>query len=240
MIGWIKLHRSIISWEWYSDNNTKTVFIHLLLTANIENKVWRGIKIDRGQLFTSVHNLAKELHLSDKKIRIALNKLKRTNEVVISGANNGTMITVCNYETYQSFEKQDGKQEGKQNGKQRATTKEYKKKKIEIFDDVKSSYKECVDIYNKFIIYKTGVKPIFNEKQGLAMKQIINYLYKNTKDVPPTNQSIYNGLNFILNNFDKWSQFHKSNTELTFIYSKIVDIIKDIQVYNKKEKENKN
>ena len=33
MSGWIKLHRKITEWEWYSDANTFRVFMHLLLTA---------------------------------------------------------------------------------------------------------------------------------------------------------------------------------------------------------------
>ena len=34
--GYIKLFRSMTKWEWYSDTNTKAVFLHLLLNANLE------------------------------------------------------------------------------------------------------------------------------------------------------------------------------------------------------------
>ena len=40
--GWIKLHRKFKEWEWYQDENTKSVFIHLLLDANHKDKKWRG------------------------------------------------------------------------------------------------------------------------------------------------------------------------------------------------------
>ena len=40
--GFIKLHRKIIDWEWYDDINTKTLFIHILLMANFEDKKWHG------------------------------------------------------------------------------------------------------------------------------------------------------------------------------------------------------
>ena len=41
--GYIKLYRSLLSWEWYDDINTKTVFLHLLLTVSIEESKWHGI-----------------------------------------------------------------------------------------------------------------------------------------------------------------------------------------------------
>ena len=38
MSGWIKIHRQILEWEWYSDTNTFRVFLHLLLKANHKEK----------------------------------------------------------------------------------------------------------------------------------------------------------------------------------------------------------
>ena len=35
--GFIKLHRKILKWEWYDEPNTMRLFIHLLLTASIED-----------------------------------------------------------------------------------------------------------------------------------------------------------------------------------------------------------
>ena len=45
--GYIYLHRSLLDWEWYQDINTKTVFLHLLLTVNYQPKKWQGITIER-------------------------------------------------------------------------------------------------------------------------------------------------------------------------------------------------
>lgn len=130
MIGWIKLHRSLIQWEWYDDINVKVTFIHLLLSANHAPRKWRGIDIGRGQLWTSIGNLAKETGLSEKQIRNCLKKLESTSEIVTQGASNGTMITVCKYDSYQAKEETDGEQMGEQMandgqtmGEQRATNK---------------------------------------------------------------------------------------------------------------------
>jgi hypothetical protein len=64
MNGFIKLHRQLLDWEWYSDNNTFRVFIHCLLKANYKDKNWKGIQIKRGQFVTSTSKLSTELGLS--------------------------------------------------------------------------------------------------------------------------------------------------------------------------------
>lgn len=112
MEGWIKLHRRFIDWEWYNDIPTKVLFIHILIKTNsVENK-WRGMTISRGQFFTSLAHMSEETGLSIKQIRGSLNKLKTTGEIRNEGASNGTMITVCNYDSYQTILKTKGKPQG--------------------------------------------------------------------------------------------------------------------------------
>jgi DNA-binding transcriptional regulator YhcF (GntR family) len=108
--GYIKLFRKLIEWEWYDEPATKAVFIHCLLKANWIEKTWRGKEIKPGQFFTSIKNLAKDLGISEKQVRTALKRLEKTGEISTRGANDGTMITVCRYEGYQSSEKTKGKQ----------------------------------------------------------------------------------------------------------------------------------
>jgi hypothetical protein len=124
MEGWIKIHRRLLTWEWWDDHNVTRLFIYLLLSANHEDKKWRGIIIKRGQLITSIANLGKSTGLSTKSVRISLNKLKSTNEVASKGANHYTILSICNYDTYQDKESYEGQAEGQANGqtkgKQRA------------------------------------------------------------------------------------------------------------------------
>ena len=56
--GFIKLFRKFKQWEWYSDVNTKVLFLHLLLSANHTDKSWRGITVKRGQIVVGLESLS--------------------------------------------------------------------------------------------------------------------------------------------------------------------------------------
>lgn len=101
MSGWIKLHRQIVDWEWYTDHNTFRVFIHLLLTANHKDKKYRGIELKAGSIVTSRDILAIATGLSVRQVRTALDKLKTTNELTIKTSSQGTIIEIVNYSKYQ-------------------------------------------------------------------------------------------------------------------------------------------
>jgi len=101
MSGWIKIHRQILDWEWYSDNNAFRVFMHLILKANHKDKRFKGIELKAGSVVTSRDILALETGLSVQQIRTALDKLKSTNEITIETSSKGTVIQVVNYAKYQ-------------------------------------------------------------------------------------------------------------------------------------------
>ena len=124
--GYIKLWRSLLKWEWYSDVNVSRLFIHLLLTANYEDTTWRGETIHRGQRLTSVAKLAEETGLTTKEVRTALGKLTRTNELTIRTTNKYSVITVEKYDFFQSPTDAAGKQEGEQPGTQGASKRQTK------------------------------------------------------------------------------------------------------------------
>jgi len=99
--GYIKLHRKMTEWEWYTDIIVKSVFLHCLLMANHTDKKWRGIVIKRGSFITSYSQLAVELRLSVQQIRTAINKLKSTGEITHETTSKYSIITINNYEIYQ-------------------------------------------------------------------------------------------------------------------------------------------
>jgi hypothetical protein len=99
--GWIKLHRQILEWEWYSDNNCFRLFLHLLLKANHKEKRFKGIELKVGSIVTSRDLLARETGLSSQQIRTALTKLISTNEITSVTSSQGTIIQIVSYEKYQ-------------------------------------------------------------------------------------------------------------------------------------------
>ena len=101
MKGSIKLHRSIMGWEWYKEPNTMRLFIHCLLKAQYQDSKFKGLTIKRGSFITGRNVLGQELGLTPQQVRTILNKLKETEEINISSTTRGTLIEVVNYESYQ-------------------------------------------------------------------------------------------------------------------------------------------
>ena len=157
--GYILLYRSLLKWEWYLNQNTKDVFLHLLLTANYEQRFWEGITVERGQRVCSIATLSQELRLSQKSIRVALNHLKTTNEVAIKGANKYSVITLINYSKYQDLIETGASEtasetanKGQTKGKQRANKGQHRKnvENVENDKNVKNTmFSEFWNIYPK-------------------------------------------------------------------------------------------
>lgn len=102
--GYIKMYRKLIKWGWYKNYVVKDTFLHLLLTANFKDTSWNGIVIKRGQVVTGTEALANSLGFTRQQIRTALKKLKSTNEITTESTNKYTLITLVNWDEYQSDE----------------------------------------------------------------------------------------------------------------------------------------
>lgn len=99
--GFIKLHRKITEWGWYSDSIAKDVFLHILLTASFKESEYRGYQIHPGQAVIGRKKMADELGYSEQQIRTALKKLESTGEISLLPTNRFTIATVENWESYQ-------------------------------------------------------------------------------------------------------------------------------------------
>ena len=109
MSGWIKLHRALIDWEWYTDHNTCRLFIHCLLRANHTDTKWRGQSLNRGQFLTSLESLSNETGLSISQIRTGFKKLESTHEIASLAQARSRVVTVLKYDSYQSDDKLNDK-----------------------------------------------------------------------------------------------------------------------------------
>lgn len=108
--GFVVLYRKFREWEWYTDSNTKDVFLELILTANFKDSKFKGYLIPRGSVVTSIHNLAVAVGLTDMKVRTALEHLKSTGEITIKTTSKFSIITVNNYDYYQDDNTQNNNQ----------------------------------------------------------------------------------------------------------------------------------
>ena len=100
--GWIKIHRSIFEWEWYSDAIMVKAFISFLMLCNtVPDFKWRGITLQPGQFVTTLADLSDRLNLSIRQTRTVLTRLEETGEITIQTTNRYSIITVCKWESYQ-------------------------------------------------------------------------------------------------------------------------------------------
>lgn len=83
MNGYIKLHRSMLDWEWLDDPITVQVWVYCLLKANYSPQRWHGETLMPGQFITSLGNMAKELGISRQNLKTALLHLKSTSNLTI-------------------------------------------------------------------------------------------------------------------------------------------------------------
>lgn len=104
MEGWVKIHRKIAEWEWYSDSKTVHLFIHLLLNANHKDGSWKGQKVKRGQFITGMNKLNATTGISIQSLKTCLKRLESTKEVTIKATTKNTVFTLLNYDLYQSTE----------------------------------------------------------------------------------------------------------------------------------------
>ena len=126
---YIKIDRNITRWRWYQNANTFRVFVHLLIKANIEDYDFESITIHRGEVATSIAALSRELGMSTKEVRVALDHLKGTGEVAITGYSKFSVIAMVCYDKYQSKGQTKGQTKGKQGaneGQQLKNNKEVK------------------------------------------------------------------------------------------------------------------
>lgn len=136
----IKLDRNIINWRWFKNSKVLSVFIWLLIKANIKDGYFQREKIERGSLVTSNQHIADGCGLSMQNIRTALADLEETGEIVRNQRNHYQIITVVNYESYQSdLRKSVGQltSNSQATNKQLTTIKEYNNIRIQEKKNIK-------------------------------------------------------------------------------------------------------
>lgn len=98
---WIKLYSKFQEWEWHDNPAMVSLLMHLLVMANSREKRWHGIAVGRGQLITSRKSLSLATGLSENTVRTCLARLQRCGTIATKSTSLYTLITLCNYNSYQ-------------------------------------------------------------------------------------------------------------------------------------------
>lgn len=167
MSGWIKTHRSIKEHWLYEPNRPRTyreAWEDILLNVNWEKKKvlinGKLIICDKGQSLNSINTWASIFNWSYAKVRHFFRLLENDEMITTQGMQYTTMLTVCNWDIYQSdttSEKQtEDKTDRTTKDKRKTTTKEYKEDKeikevyiwrenFEVYlEDLRKSFKEIL------------------------------------------------------------------------------------------------
>lgn len=193
--GFVKLHRKMVEWGWYSDCVTKDTFIHILMVARYEPGQFMGYELKAGQAVIGRKKMAAELGFSEQQIRTALKKLESTGEITLFSTNKFTIATVENWEFYQCDKKDSNQRitnnqptnnqqitnEQPTNNQQVTTYKERKKERREegkkeriyigVPPEIESAFREFSEMRKKIkkpITTETTVKRILNKLDELA------------------------------------------------------------------------
>ena len=114
--GWIKLYRQIRECDIWLDGeesfDRRSAWIDLLLSANHKDKqiIFDGkiIIVGRGQYVTSVRKLASRWGWGNQKTLKYLRLLEELGMITKESDNRRTLLTIVNYEVFQSTDNTDG------------------------------------------------------------------------------------------------------------------------------------
>lgn len=203
--SWVRIHRSILDWEWYDDHKTFKLFMFLIIKSNYKDKRWKGIEVKRGQLLTSYPHICRDTSLSLQVVRTHLDRLINSNVITKESTNNYTLITIVNYEKYQSTIDADNTQitdKEHSNNIQITTTKESKESKEVNISTTTTKLETNLNLINSIAkeLNKSNDMIISKIPDFLNYCKSINKTHKNDSD--------------IFSHFRNWIQKQKFNTDV--------------------------
>ena len=99
--GWIKVYRSLESWEWWGDAEMVKAFLAILFRCEPNSYKWRGIEMDAGSFVTTQERLCEILKKTRQQVRTIISRLVQSGEIVVKSDNHHTVISVVNWAQYQ-------------------------------------------------------------------------------------------------------------------------------------------
>lgn len=154
-MGWLKLHRRITDWKYFRDGNMLRLWLYLLCEAAYKPCEVDGVELQRGDILVSYATISEELDMSPKQVRTCLEKLVEDGQITKQSARLQTggrakqrakhraylmtLVSICNYDTYQVEEDTEGQNIGQNIGQ---SQQEKRKKEKQKFPHTPSKEKE--------------------------------------------------------------------------------------------------
>ena len=178
--GWVKIHRKITDDPMYfSETFTRMqAWIDMILLANYSEGFFyiRGNKVtvNRGQIGYSQESLAKRWKWSRGKVRRFLKQLENDGKIVQQKSSVITLISIVNYDAYQS----DGTTDSTTDGRQTDINKKNKKNKNIYSSNDVYSFENFWDDYDKKVGNKTKLSRIWDKLSDDDRLKIKAYIPK--------------------------------------------------------------
>lgn len=176
MRNYIKIDRKILEWEWWEDINTFRLFVYMLLKANWKEGSFKGMKIPRGSLVSSISKLSEATNLTVDEVRTALKHLKCTKEITSKSHSKFTVFTVNNYDLYQDVPEQETKQIPSYSHPVPNNRRKKEGNKLNI-------YQQVVDIYNDICVSFPKVTKISESRKKAISARLKTYGIEDFKKV---------------------------------------------------------
>ena len=109
-VGYIKLHRSLLSWQYWDDHNTTRLLIYFLVSVNYEAKKWMGIDIKPGSMVCSYDKISSGTGLSIKQIRRSIKVLVDDRQITQEATNKFQLVTLVKWDELQLESSEEGRQ----------------------------------------------------------------------------------------------------------------------------------
>lgn len=101
------------------------------------------------------------------------------------------------------------------------------KEQIYEVEKTTSLFKQCISLYNDFCLNSLNVPMLMDGVDGKAMKAIIIKL--KSACIEKTDENIIEAWKIILDNYEKWDNFHKGQIKISQINSNLLNIINNIK-----------
>ena len=167
MSGWVKLWRKSLGSGLMQDLELWGFWCWCLLKASRkDHKQMVGgqmIELKPGQFVFGRKKASQELNVSEKKIRTFLKKLEKLQNVAIKRTNKFSIISINNWDVYQSHKDEEGQQKGQQGASKGPARGHKQEEREEREEKKKKEYTvEFEKFWSKYPNKKCGKSTAFN------------------------------------------------------------------------------